>query len=309
MKTILLTAIGGDIAQGVATIIRDSDQPYRLIGTDTHMKHAGMLFVDYFHIVPLATDPGYEDSILSLLDNESVDIVIPISEPELSFWAGRGNRVDSVQWLMLENDIVQTCLDKLKTSRYLAQLGLPVPWTLGVSESRPRSLPCILKDRFGSGSKNLHRVNDEIDLAYLESRYPDAIYQEMLLPDSNEITCAVYRSRDNRIAVLQMRRKLTGGLSSWIETIDDDQVRAMCEDIAAGLDLVGSINVQLRITADGPRVFEINPRFSSTALMRHKLGFCDVLWSLDELQQKKISFPEEIGHRIVVRTHHAEIID
>ena len=27
-------------------------------------------------------------------------------------------------------------------------------------------------------------------------------------------------------------------------------------------------------------IFEINPRFSSTAYMRYKLGFTDVLWSL-----------------------------
>jgi carbamoyl-phosphate synthase large subunit len=29
-------------------------------------------------------------------------------------------------------------------------------------------------------------------------------------------------------------------------------------------------------------VFEINPRFSSTVVFRHKLGFTDLVWSLQE---------------------------
>lgn len=309
MKTILISAIGGDIAQGVATIIREADRDYRLIGTDTHREHGGTLFVDSFHVVPKAGDPGYKNRIFEIIENDSVDIVLPISEPELKVWAG-ANPVDRpVQWLMLKKGIVNSCLDKLETMRSLERLGLPVPWTVDVSESRPESLPCILKDRFGSGSKNIRLVNDDSDVDYFQAKYPDAVFQELLLPDDNEITCAVYRSLDKRTAVLQMRRKLTGGLSGWIETIDNSEVKVMCEKIAQGMGLSGSINIQLRITANGPRVFEINPRFSSTALMRHKLGFCDLLWSLDELQQKQVNFPDDIGHRTVVRTHYAEIID
>ena len=59
-------------------------------------------------------------------------------------------------------------------------------------------------------------------------------------------------------------------------------VESLLNEIADGLDLHGSINVQLRITEKGPMIFEINPRFSSTAYMRHKLGFTDVHWSIKE---------------------------
>ena len=44
-------------------------------------------------------------------------------------------------------------------------------------------------------------------------------------------------------------------------------------------------------------IFEINPRFSSTAFMRHKLGFMDVIWSIEEFYGnsiKLISIEEEI---------------
>ena len=48
------------------------------------------------------------------------------------------------------------------------------------------------------------------------------------------------------------------------------------------LDLRGSINIQLRFTSEGPRIFEINPRFSSTIYFRHAVGFQDLIWSVND---------------------------
>ena len=48
------------------------------------------------------------------------------------------------------------------------------------------------------------------------------------------------------------------------------------------LDLTGSINVQLRIQENIPKIFEINPRFSSTVLFRHLFGFEDLIWSIED---------------------------
>ena len=81
----------------------------------------------------------------------------------------------------------------------------------------------------------------------------------------------------------------------------------MCETIAKGLNLQGSMNVQMRLTEKGPRVFEINPRFSSTVLMRHRLGFSDVLWAIDEAEGKLINFQEIPKDQMMARVQNATI--
>jgi carbamoyl-phosphate synthase large subunit len=83
----------------------------------------------------------------------------------------------------------------------------------------------------------------------------------------------------------------------------------MCARIAEGLDLRGSMNVQLRLTDEGPRVFEINPRFSSTVLMRHRMGFSDVLWAIEEAEGKVISYPAIAKNKTMVRVQVAAIFD
>ena len=133
-----------------------------------------------------------------------------------------------------------------------------------------------------------------------------SIFQEFLEPDNREITCAVYRSKSGKVAILQLLRELTDGTTSWATVIKDNKVLKMCEDIAIGLNLHGAINIQLRLTSLGPRVFEINPRFSSTVLMRHRLGFCDLLWALDEAQGENISFSNISVNRQMVRVQNVE---
>jgi carbamoyl-phosphate synthase large subunit len=67
------------------------------------------------------------------------------------------------------------------------------------------------------------------------------------------------------------------------------------------------MNIQMRLTDKGPRVFEINPRFSSTVLMRHRLGFSDVLWAIDEAEGKLINFQEIPKDQMMVRVQSATI--
>lgn len=306
-KVVLVTGIGGDISQGVATILRESRPDLRLIGVDVHAQHGGRLFVDQFSLVPNASAADYVDTIRAIVREYSVDVVIPMSEPELGATQPFPDLAPGVKWITAGERVVAAGLDKLETIRALAGLGISVPWTLPVSDGRPISYPCILKSRFGSGSRAVFTVASDEDVDYLVKRYPNAIFQEMLEPADREITCAVYRRRDGEVASLLMLRRLTGGFTSWAKVIEDEATSSMCQMIAEGLDLRGSMNIQLRLTDEGPRVFEINPRFSSTVLMRHRIGYSDVLWALDEAEGKSVSFPDIPPNRVMVRVQGATV--
>lgn len=307
IKVILITGIGGDISQGVATILRENRPDLRLIGVDVHAQHGGHLFVDQFDLVPSASAPDYMEAIKNIVKKYSVDVVIPMSEPELGAALPFSELAPGVKWITAGERVVGAGLDKLETVHALTGLGLPVPWTKPVSEGRPVAYPCIMKNRFGSGSRAVFIVNNDEDVDYLVKRYSDAIFQELLEPADREVTCAVYRRRDGEVASLLMLRRLTGGFTGWAKVIKDEETSRMCEVIAQGLDLRGSMNIQLRLTDKGPRVFEINPRFSSTVLMRHRMGFTDVLWALDEAEGKSVVFPDIPQDRIMVRIQGATV--
>ena len=308
-KVVLITGIGGDISQGVATILRESRPGLRLVGVDVHTQHGGHLFVDCIETVPSASAPNYRFALQTVMAKHAVDIFIPMSEPELGALHPFTDSFPRVKWITAGAGVVAAGLDKLATVRALENLGLPVPWTMPFSNAGPLAYPCILKNRYGSGSRAVFRIENTEDSEYFAKRYPDAVFQEMLEPADREVTCAVYRKRDGEVLSLLMLRRLTGGFTGWAKTIDDEQTSQMCARIAEGLDLRGSMNVQLRLTDKGPRVFEINPRFSSTVLMRHRIGFTDVLWAIEEAEGRTVSYPTIASNKIMVRVQAAAIFD
>jgi carbamoyl-phosphate synthase large subunit len=307
VKRILISGIGGDIAQGVATILREARPEIKLLGIDVHDQHGGHLFVDHFLLIPNASSFNYLSSLKKIIKEHKVDAVILMSEPELNAALPLLELESDVKWITSGAAVVKAGLDKFKTMQALIKVGIPIPWTILVCDGHPISYPCILKNRAGSGSRAVFIVKNDEDADYLAKQYPDAIFQELLEPNDREVTCAVYRRKDGRVSTLLMLRRLTGGFTGWAKVIKDDAATRMCETIAKGLNLQGSMNVQIRLTEEGPRVFEINPRFSSTVLMRHRLGFSDVLWAIDEAEGKLINFPEIPEDQMMVRVQSATI--
>ena len=309
MKTILITGIGGDIAQSIATILAESRPEFKLIGTDISTRHAGYLLVDEVFIMPIATSEMYLDSIRTLIKEQSVDIVIPTNEQELSVFDPLIDELGGDRCITAGVRVLNIGLDKLKTNKFIASLGIPVPWTVLAGKNKPLKFPCIFKARSGSGSKNIFKVDSQNEVSFLVEKYPHSIFQELLEPEGQEVTCAVYRAKNGRVAVLQLLRQLTEGTTSWAKVVDNKEALKMCRKIAKEIELQGSMNIQLILTDSGPRIFEINPRFSSTVLMRHKLGFCDLLWSLDEVKGLSVDFPSIGINQCMVRTQGVERIN
>ena len=286
MKKILVTAIGGDIGQSVAQCLKSYYDDIFLIGTDVHDKHAGSLYVDKFLIVPSAHSPAYLKALSKIIEKNGIDLVIPINEIELKVLA---NGVHNLNLIQCDSDITNTCLDKLATMDYLRSLGLDVPWTVDADNEPARAFPCIIKPRFGSGSRQVFVVNSEDEADIFSRKYTESIFQELLDPFEQELTCGLYRTNDGQMKSIQFERLLVGGLTGWARVVKDSRVDKLLNIIASGTGLNGSINVQLRITERGAMVFEINPRFSSTAYMRHKLGFIDVIWSVKEFFSEPVT--------------------
>jgi carbamoyl-phosphate synthase large subunit len=282
--TVLITGCGGDIALALARIARESGAAHRLVGCDIQDDHPGPVFYDTIARTLRADHPDYLENLKRIVVANGVDAIVPTSEAEIARFlsadacAGFGG----VQVIMANPLSIEIGLDKLATIDMLRRSGLPAPWTTIVGKAPPVSLPCILKPRRGHGGKGLRRVESADEVERLTRENPGALWQQLLLPDDQEYTCGLYRSRNGSIRTLALKRKLQGGFTGSGEVVASATIDALLERIAVALDLYGSINVQLRMTANGPMVFEINPRFSSTVGFRHRLGFHDFIWSLLE---------------------------
>jgi carbamoyl-phosphate synthase large subunit len=279
---ILVTGIAGDIGYGIGRILKESGITEHLVGCDIHNEHPGELVFNSCDVIEKADSEQYIESLISVAKRHYVDLIIPTSEPELRFLLREKmlDNVEGIPLLMANEKALLVGFDKLNTARFLESAGLLHPWTKIVSEGQPDSMPCIIKSRVGAGGKDVSLVQSELVELYSRTR-PNDIWQEYLQPDDQEFTCGVYRSSDKKIRTIIFKRKLNAGITVYGEVVENGQIEKLLAGVAKELNLIGSINVQLRLTERGPIIFEINPRFSSTVVFRHLIGFEDLIWSIN----------------------------
>ena len=282
-KTILVTGCGGDIGIAIGRILKEARTSDRIIGADMTLDGPGKFVFDSVSELPRADDPAYFSELGQLVRSKFVDLIIPMSEPELrNFFKNKLTTVfEGTPVVMANEKAFEFSFDKFKTSQLLNELGLPAPWTRLV-EDEPASYPCIIKNRGLTGKGGVDVVDRE-SVDYFRRTRPDDLWQEYL--EGEEYTCGLYGTRTGEMRSIAFRRQLSNGTSGFTSSgvvIENQSISRLIEALGIGMNLRGSCNIQLRLTDKGPMIFEINPRFSSTVMFRHKLGFQDLIWSCNE---------------------------
>lgn len=285
---ILVTGCGGDFGLNVGRILKLTDLASMLVGVDMLTQHAGGMVFDTCEVVERADHQNYFQNLSSIVKRYAIQLIIPTSEAEIRAFFNKDylDDFEGVPLILPSKRAIEVGLDKLKTAEFLKESKLSYPWT-SLAKEKPKEVPCIIKPRFSQGSKNVFIVEEEF-VDYYRKKHPDSIWQELLLPDDQEYTCGLYRTKHKAVRTIVFRRSLQGGFTGSGEVIKNATIEKLLNSIAEKLNLEGSINVQLRLTEKAPVVFEINPRFSSTVMFRHLLGFEDVVWAIRERQNLSI---------------------
>lgn len=274
---VLLTGCAGDIGRSISKILKENS--VYIIGIDIDPSYPHSLYVDEIKTAPRVTETSYLEFIAKLVSMNSIDCIIPTTEKEMEFFLEKDiDTICGVPIVMANHEILKIGLDKKETFITLASKGIAIPQTYySVDGLSTEKLPLICKGRHSSGSKEIMLLNTEDDFKLFTE---DKILQEILVPKNEEYTCAIYVGKDVRTLV--MKRELQAGRTIKGEVVKNEEIDHYLSEIVQALSIRGSINVQLILTNSGPKLFEINPRFSSTVYFRHLLGFKDLEWSIKD---------------------------
>lgn len=282
---ILVTGAGGDIGEACARILREDGRASELIGADSGGRWPGQDSFDRMVDLPPGTHSDYGQLLAATIKREGIDLAIVLTEDELRHLVDHPVVAASLPLLVARpNNLVATFLDKLSTIRWLEENGIAAPRTSLLADCSAEDLPVVVKPRRNHGAREILVVTDRRHLEAVRSELDgdSFVSQEYLRAAEREYTCALFRNGTD-LRMLIMRRWLEGGTTVRIVVEHDERVEEMLTSLANAAGFDGSINVQLRLTDHGPRIFEINPRFSGTLAMRHHLGFKDLIWSIDAL--------------------------
>jgi carbamoyl-phosphate synthase large subunit len=307
---VLVTGVGGGgIGEQILKALRLASTTYDVIGTEVVRHSAGFANVNHRYVVPRAQDSRFIDALRTICERHGVRAIFPGSESELRVLARHRSAFEAAGILVPVSPeaVLETCLNKDSTIRFLESRGFAAPRTFRVEREQDiaviTTFPVVLKPYVGGGgSADVWIAQDTEELLafarHLIAGGRRLIVQEYVGSPDREFTVGVLLSMDGEIInSIALRRRLDSVMSVRVRvpnrTSRHDlgemlvissgisqgdiapfpEITKPCEAVALALGARGPINVQCRQIGDRIVIFEINPRFSGTTSLRAMVGY------------------------------------
>ncbi len=313
---VLVTGVGGTVGQSVIKALGLERKSFKVIAVDMNPHSAGLYFsdelIDGSYTVPSCKAPEYRDEMVEIIEKEGLDVVVPTPEPEVRFFSENFNyfKKKGVNIAIPNRETVEVFLDKWKTYTTLKKAGVPVPETrIYNSDDLDIDFPMVVKGRFSAASKDIHFINDSKELDSLKPNGAERIVQEYVPGDEYTVGCLT-DSEGDLIGILPMKRELYAGVSYKAVTIKNNYLEDLIGMAIKKLKITGPVNFQLKIPSNQdfePKIFEVNPRFSSTVYYQAKAGFNAPNLSLKDLCGREFDRNLKISYGLVMLRYWEEV--
>ncbi|WP_144905916.1 ATP-grasp domain-containing protein [Halobellus captivus] len=128
--TVAITSCGGQIIPGIIDCLRsEPDHDFHIVGVDMDPNAVGRKFVDEFYTVPGGLEDEYIPRVLEIVESETIDVVVPLSDQETRSLSKHKDEFRSVDTEVLtpDGDLVEIASDKGSMLEYLDNEGVSVP--------------------------------------------------------------------------------------------------------------------------------------------------------------------------------------
>ena len=274
---------------------------------------------------PKVNDRAYIDNLLSILQSDKYDILIPLFDYSAEIVSrnkdelGKFTKVAVNDW-----DIFVKARNKLYTMRECENAQIPHPKTIfsddPIDETKKKlSAPVVVKPKIGDSAKGFHRVDNLVDLEkiynYTEEKYGNAFIQEYIPQDDLQYKCELYVDKNsNLIAAIVFAKirwyPIDGGSSTLNVTVDRLDIIDICYNLVKNINWVGYADVDLiQDPRDNlPKVMEINPRITGSVKIAFKAGidFANII--VNDTVNGKLNVQNGYEKGIYLRFFHKDIL-
>lgn len=277
---VLVTGAGAGVGQSIIKAIKSSKINTKIITTDNNPMTAGMFRAHTAHLIPLAKEEGYIEKIIEICNKEKIDLILIGTDVELPILADNKEKIESstnAKLLISNPETIRIADDKWETTQFLKEKGFPYPKSALADDFddfiAEAGFPVIIKPRIGARSIGFHVIKDKNELEDKKTKIESPIIQEYLSTEDNEYTCSSFFHEGQCYGVLAMKRWLRNGDTYKAIIKKDSELEEFIEKVGKELNINGPCNFQLRKTEEGPKIFEINCRFSGTTGAASFVGF------------------------------------
>tara|TARA_B100000959_G_C14985313_1_gene625314 strand:- start:3008 stop:3976 length:969 start_codon:yes stop_codon:yes gene_type:complete len=283
LPTIVVTGVGAVIGQGILESLRAIDEPVRILGVDRNPKSVGRELCDEFRVKPSGSEDKAEYLDFWLELARESDLVLPGIEQDVFFLDNHRDELASSKLGLNTPSLINLARDKWEQVKVADQWAIPTlvdaDW-----EECVRKLggpPLLLKPRRGSGSRGIVKLEKKEDWVLHSDGFN--LIQRIVGRDTNEYTVGLFGlGRGRLMPPIVFRRELSEeGHTRFAEVVNDAEIVAAVSELGERLQPIGPTNFQFRKGDGKTWLLEINPRFSSSTIMRTRFGYNEAAMALE----------------------------
>lgn len=243
----------------------------RVIATDCSELAPALYEADKYYLVPSIKEKGYVDRILEICEEEKVDVLFSLIDPELEILSKSKKHFlkKGIIPVVSDSNVIQTCFDKYKMFEFCSSNEIPTVFTYGclsyfLEEYAEKKIdfPVFVKPRCGSCSTDAQIVSSLEKLKLLCEQDSELIIQEYV--NGTEFGADVYVDLlSGEIVSIFTKQKLRmrAGETDKSVSVKNEELFDLIEVFVKKLGAVGYIDIDIFKTEKGYLISEVNPRF------------------------------------------------
>ncbi len=253
---VLLTGVGKryDIVSAFA-------QHATVVAADPSPLAPAQYAADHRYRVPRIDDPGYVPALRELCERHAVTAVVPLTDLDLEVLAD-ARAAGELPAFVPDPEIARATFDKYGTHLLLERLGLPSPPTV-LPGGDVRSFPAMVKPRWGSGARSIHRADDARAVEFFVDYIGEPAMVQKLMdgPEFSIDTLSDLRCRCLN-AIPRSMIESRGGESIKGTVLRDPELIDLGRRVAEALGVRGPCTIQVFRDRDvGLGITDVNTRF------------------------------------------------
>lgn len=313
---ILITGAGGPAAICVFKALQN--QGYIIHMADMDANAAGLYLVEdkQQFIVPAAMDPEFVNAVLNICTTASIDLLIPTVDKEFMPIAKHIQQFNNIgcKVMLSATEALSVCLDKYLLMKACEnKVALASFKTLEQFLERPdvEGKKWIIKPRSGAGSRGVQKIDSINQLSGLSALLgKNFMVQEYLEGKEYSIDVMIDNKGTVCAAVARERMKTDSGIAVTSKVVKKQAIIDYAIKAATAIKLHYAANVQVIDTIGGPRLLEINPRFSGGLSLVVAAGVNTPLMCVENIMKNKtFSFINSYKELAMVRYYEEKFFE
>ena len=302
---------GAAAPAGINTIksLKMSNFAGKIVATDSTSLSAGFFMADVNEILPEADAQYYVKRLFEIVEKHHVQVLMPSSGYDIYPYSDNREALARIgaTAVVSDRDTLEICRDKLLTYKKMSG-KYNLPFTTA-DPDKVKSFPVIAKPRFGKGSRNVIKVNNEADLRYIASNFGNTIFQEFLPGVEYTIDVLSDMNKKPIISVPRIRLQTKAGISTKGRIIRDADLETTCMNMAREIGIRGPSCIQMKESSEEQlKLIEINSRLGGGTIFSTLAGANIPSMILEMLSGSHVD-PPRVSEITVVRYYEEIVIE